>query len=77
MAVYFAKYGTAGRKDYQHHVPREWLTSVLACDDCGAREHPAGWLNQRPAGLLARPITVSHRRGAFLGHSRRSMLVLC
>jgi hypothetical protein len=26
MAVYFAKYGTTGRKDYQHHVPREWLT---------------------------------------------------
>jgi hypothetical protein len=35
MAVYFAKYGTAGHKDYQHHVPREWLTSVLICDDCG------------------------------------------
>lgn len=35
MAVYFAKYGTAGRKDYQHHVPREWLTSTLVCDDCG------------------------------------------
>jgi hypothetical protein len=35
MAVYFAKYGTAGRKDYQHHVPREWITSVLVCDDCG------------------------------------------
>src|SRR5437868_4405339 len=35
MAVYFAKYGTAGSKDYQHHVPREWLTSVLICDDCG------------------------------------------
>jgi hypothetical protein len=39
MAVYFAKYGTAGRKDYQHYVPREWLTSVLICDDCG-REYP-------------------------------------
>jgi len=39
MAVYFAKYGTAGRKDYQHYVPREWLTSVLICDDCGC-EYP-------------------------------------
>jgi hypothetical protein len=39
MAVYFAKYGTAGRKDYQHHVPREWLTSALICDECG-REYP-------------------------------------
>jgi hypothetical protein len=39
MAVYFAKYGAAGGKDYQHHVPREWLTSVLICDECG-REYP-------------------------------------
>jgi hypothetical protein len=39
MAVYFAKYGTAGIKDYQHLVPREWLTSVLICDDCGC-EYP-------------------------------------
>jgi hypothetical protein len=29
----------AGRKDYQHHVPPEWLTSVLFCDECG-REYP-------------------------------------
>jgi len=35
MAVYFAKYGTAGAKDYQHRVPTEWLTSVLVCDECG------------------------------------------
>ena len=32
MAVYFAN---TGRKDYQHHVPSEWLTSMLICDDCG------------------------------------------
>jgi hypothetical protein len=25
--------------DYEHHVPREWLTSVLICDDCG-HEYP-------------------------------------
>ncbi len=32
--------GTLGSKDlYQHHVPREWLTSMLICDDCG-REYP-------------------------------------
>jgi hypothetical protein len=35
MAVYFAKYGTAGGKEYQHRVPSEWLTSVLVCEDCG------------------------------------------
>ncbi len=36
MAVYFAKYGTGGRKDYQHRVPPEWLSVALVCDDCGA-----------------------------------------
>jgi hypothetical protein len=35
MAVYFAKYGTAGGKEYQHRVPPEWLTSALVCEDCG------------------------------------------
>jgi len=35
MAVYFAKYGTSGGKEYQHRVPDEWLTSVLVCDGCG------------------------------------------
>jgi RNA polymerase subunit RPABC4/transcription elongation factor Spt4 len=37
MAVYFAKYGAAATgKEYQHQVPREWLTTVLVCTDCGA-----------------------------------------
>ncbi len=35
MAVYFAKYGSAGAKNYQHTVPAEWLTSVLVCQGCG------------------------------------------
>jgi hypothetical protein len=35
MAVYFAKYGTGGAKEYQHRVPSEWLTFVLVCEDCG------------------------------------------
>ncbi|HEX7427190.1 MAG TPA: hypothetical protein VF328_09595, partial [Mycobacterium sp.] len=35
MAVYFAKYGTGGRKDYQHRVPREWLSATVVCDECG------------------------------------------
>lgn len=40
MAVYFAKYGTAGGKEYQHHVPHEWCSTILVCDGCGA-EHDA------------------------------------
>jgi hypothetical protein len=40
MAIYFAKYGTAGGKEYQHLVPVEWLTCVLICDDCGAEYDP-------------------------------------
>jgi hypothetical protein len=39
MAVYFAKYGTGGRKDYQHRVPPEWLSITLVCEDCGAEYH--------------------------------------
>ena len=36
MAIYFAKYGAAGSgKKYQHHVPHEWLTTVLVCTGCG------------------------------------------
>jgi hypothetical protein len=35
MAMYFAKYGTRGRKDYQHRVPEEWLSQVPLCDACG------------------------------------------
>jgi ribosomal protein L37E len=35
MAVYFAKYGTSGSKEYQHQVPQEWITSYLVCEDCG------------------------------------------
>jgi hypothetical protein len=40
MAVYFAKYGTGGRKDYQHRVPQEWLSVTLVCDDCGGDYGP-------------------------------------
>ena len=36
MAVYFAKYGSGGGKEYQHRVPSEWLTTVLVCTDCTA-----------------------------------------
>jgi hypothetical protein len=36
MAVYFAKYGTAGGKEYQHRIPDQWCQARLRCDDCGA-----------------------------------------
>jgi len=35
MAVYFAKCGTVGVKDYQHRVPREWIDAYLVCVECG------------------------------------------
>jgi hypothetical protein len=34
MAVYFAKYGHGGAKDYQHQVPPQWLSARLRCADC-------------------------------------------
>jgi RNA polymerase subunit RPABC4/transcription elongation factor Spt4 len=34
MAVYFAKYGHGGAKDYQHQVPPQWLSARLRCQDC-------------------------------------------
>jgi hypothetical protein len=36
MAMYFAKYGAGGGKEYQHRVPSEWLTIVLVCTSCTA-----------------------------------------
>jgi RNA polymerase subunit RPABC4/transcription elongation factor Spt4 len=35
MAVYFAKYGSGGAKEYQHQVPKEWIGGYLVCADCG------------------------------------------
>ncbi|MCF7552261.1 hypothetical protein [Pseudonocardia sp. WMMC193] len=36
MAIYFAKYGAAATgKEYQHHVPPEWMDVHLACRNCG------------------------------------------
>jgi hypothetical protein len=34
MAVYFAKYGHGASKEYQHHVPPQWLLARLRCEDC-------------------------------------------
>ena len=36
MAVYFAKYGAGGGKEYQHRVPSGWLTTMLICTSCTA-----------------------------------------
>ena len=36
MAMYFAKYGTGGGKEYRHRVPGEWITGRLVCEDYGA-----------------------------------------
>lgn len=35
MALYFAKYGTGGDKEYQHQVPKEWVGGYQVCTDCG------------------------------------------
>jgi hypothetical protein len=45
MAVYFAKYGATGRKEYQHHVPREYPEDGDECLDCG---RPRGSPNISP-----------------------------
>jgi hypothetical protein len=68
MAVYFAKYGTAGRKDYQHHVPRELLTSALICDECG-REYPEDRDERPDCGCLdAELIDTGGGPGRFWGY---------
>ena len=72
MAVYFAKYGTGGRKDYQHRVPPEWLSMALVCDDCGA-EYDAEYdtdLNECPdCGCLdAELVETGTGPGRFWGY---------
>jgi hypothetical protein len=68
MAVYFAKYGTGGRKDYQHRVPHEWLSVALVCDDCGA-EYDAD-LDECPdcGGLDAELVETGTGPGRFWGY---------
>jgi hypothetical protein len=50
MAVYFAKYGTAGNKEYQHQVPREWITT---------------WCVRTAAGTTTRPATTARTAAAW------------
>lgn len=68
MAVYFAKYGTAGTKEYQHRVPREWLSGLLVCDDCAA-EYEAD-LDECPTcgGLDAALVDAGAGPGRFWGY---------
>ncbi len=49
MAVYFAKYGTAGSKEYQHRVLREWIDAYLVCVECG-RDYQRTATNAPTAG---------------------------
>jgi hypothetical protein len=68
MAVYFAKYGTGGRKDYQHRVPRECLSIALVCEDCGA-EYDAD-LDECPdcGSLAAELVETGTGPGRFWGY---------
>jgi hypothetical protein len=67
MAVYFAKYGTTGDKDWQHHVPREWLTSILVCDDCG-REYDQARGECPDSGCLEAQLVNTGSAGHFWGY---------
>jgi hypothetical protein len=53
MAVYFAKYGTAGGKECQHRVPEEWTSCYLICDDCGRDYTPTA--TSAPTAVIPRP----------------------
>jgi hypothetical protein len=69
MAVYFAKYGTVGGKEYQHHVPDEWCQGRLRCDDCASEydEHdddPCATCGSYSAKL----IDLTIRSGRFWGY---------
>ena len=68
MAIYFAKYGAAGTgKEYQHQVPREWLTTVLVCNGCGFGYDQA--LDECPdCGCHAADVTEEGRVGRFWGY---------
>ena len=67
MAVYFAKYGTAGGKEYQHRVPREWIDAYLVCDDCG-RDYPEGRGECPDCGCLEAEVVEVGSAGRFWGY---------
>ena len=67
MAVYFAKYGTAGGKEYQHRVPREWLDAYLVCDDCG-RDYPEDYDECPDCGCYEAELVELGSAGRFWGY---------
>ncbi|MGH3897755.1 MAG: hypothetical protein ACRDTA_05760, partial [Pseudonocardiaceae bacterium] len=67
MAVYFAKYGTAGSKEYQHRVPTEWITSYLVCEDCG-RDYDRAWDECPECGCLEAELVETGSAGRFWGY---------
>ncbi|MGH3900135.1 MAG: rolling circle replication-associated protein, partial [Pseudonocardiaceae bacterium] len=67
MAVYFAKYGTAGGKEYQHHVPTEWITSYLVCEDCG-RDYDQAWDECPDCGCPEAELVEEGSAGRFWGY---------
>jgi hypothetical protein len=67
MAVYFAKYGTAGSKEYQHQVPQEWITSYLVCEDCG-RDYDQARDDCPDCGCLEAELVDTGSVGRFWGY---------
>ncbi|MGH3985620.1 MAG: hypothetical protein ACRDST_23800 [Pseudonocardiaceae bacterium] len=67
MAVYFAKYGTAGGKDYQHQVPQEWITSYLVCENCG-RDYDEGRHECPHCGCPEAQLVDTGSAGRFWGY---------
>jgi len=67
MAVYFAKYGTAGGKEYQHRVPREWIDACLVCDECG-RDYPEDRDECPDCGCFEAEVVEVGSAGRFWGY---------
>ncbi|MGI8815954.1 MAG: rolling circle replication-associated protein [Pseudonocardia sp.] len=67
MAVYFAKYGTSGGKEYQHHVPKEWIGGYLLCTDCGS-EYEEDRDECLDCGGLAADLVEPGTAGRFWGY---------
>ena len=67
MAVYFAKYGTAGSKEYQHRVPSEWIDAYLVCEDCG-RDYPQDRDECPDCGSVEAEVVEVGSAGRFWGY---------
>jgi hypothetical protein len=67
MAVYFAKYGSTDNKEYQHQVPKEWITSYLVCEDCG-RDYDQARDDCPACGCLEAELIDTGSAGRFWGY---------